>query len=269
MGRSGLRILAIRGVLHWGFSVRIPGASAGGATYPTIPPSTVLGALSRTWCAEKGYATRNARSCTEEFIDAVASKAIEQRGNYPGVLLAVETPYTTALDLMRQQRVTYRQSQHRKLEKKDEWFGVSAFGKAYAPAARFKIYLVLRGDAGELARLAWTITSLGSKESTVSIEDVEERHAPETDQGALRAYAPAPCLKARRGLTEVDLPTRNTYQLINRLRSPNGIVANTARYLLPITAGIHGVERRVTRRDVAEDCNLYAVDGDEVVAWYA
>ena len=269
MGRSGLRILVVRGVLHWGFSVRIPGTSAGGATYPTIPPSTVLGALSRTWCAEKGYATKNNKSCTEEFINNVASKAIEYRNGYPGVMLAIEAPYTTTLDVMRQQRVTYRRSTYRTEEYRDEWFGVSAFGKAYTPAAHFKIYLILKNGIGELARLAWTMTSLGTKESVVSIEKVEEKYAPEADNGVLRAYAPAPCLKTRRGLTEIDLPISNVYQLSNRLGNLSGVVSITAKYLLPTAAGLYGIERRITRSEVSQDCSLYAVDENEVVVWYA
>jgi len=261
--------VVVSGVLHWGFSVRIPGASAGGPTYPVIPPSTVLGALSRPWCMERGYAVRENTSCTKEFIDSVAKRVIEWgRGDEPGVLVSIRNPYTVTMDLMRQERIPYRQSKYK--GDRNQWFGVSAFGKAYAPGAEFRIYLLIRdgvGDElGQLLRSAWRMASLGSKESAISVKSVEVREAVRVHRGRVYAYAPANCVKSRTGFTEVALPVEAPYGLMNTARSlPIGRMAS---YVVPVMLNIYGVPRDIDASELAEGCGMYLVD-DEALIWYA
>lgn len=135
-----MKAILVSGLHHWGFSVRVAKASAGGLSYLVPPISTILGSLSRGYCTN--YAVKANKSCTDEFIEAYKSSLFWVSYGTEEPLLV---PYS---DLMREERVPYRRSAYRKAEELVEWFGVSAFGKVYGALAKFNIAILVNDNEG-------------------------------------------------------------------------------------------------------------------------
>jgi len=217
-----MKSIFISGIHHWGFSVRKPKTSAGGDSYIVPPVTTLLGALSRGYCEEKGYASIHRKSCTEEFIEDFIKKKCDCK--FFWIAYGVEEPKLIPYsDLFREERAPYRREDHRKRGDVRELFGVSAFGKVYGLNAKFSISIILDSDKEEilnkLARWSWQITHLGSKESLVSVLNVKITKVLESqeDEFYTEYYLPVECLKARPAeLKVVDLQLKNNYDLISR-----------------------------------------------------
>ena len=215
--------ILITGIHHWGFSIRKPKTSAGGDSYIVPPVTTLLGALSRGYCEEKGYATINGKSCTEEFIEDFIKKKCGC--NFFWITYGIEEPVLVPYsDLLRENRAPYKREENRL----DMYgVGVSAFGRVYGVNAKFSIVMVLDSSKDEmlkkLAEWGWQIPHLGSKESLVSVLDVKILEVYKVKEDELPTnffteyYLPAKCLKTKpTELKGIEIQLKNNYTL-----SPN------------------------------------------------
>ena len=204
----------ISGLHHWGFSIRKPKTSSGGDSYIVPPVTTLLGALSRGYCEEKGYATINGKSCTEEFIEDFIKKKCGCK--FFWITYGIEDPALVPYsDLLRENRAPYKRE-----ERRLDWYGVSAFGRVYGANAKFSIVIVLDSNKNEmmnkLAEWGWQIPHLGSKESLVSISDVKilEVYEAEEDEFSTEYYLPLECLKIKSAeLKGTEVQLKNNYKL--------------------------------------------------------
>lgn len=250
--------ILISGIHHWGFSIRSPKVSAGGSSYPYVPISTILGALSRGYCTN--YAVKDGTSCTEEFIN-----------NYKDYIFWVaygvnEPRLLHYSDLMREERIPYRQKKYRSLTRKEkgevidntrEWFGVSAFGKTYGESVAFTIALIVSGKEGELSKYSWGIVSLGSKESLVTVTDVRVVEATEGNVGEFYTsfFVPAICSEELEGFEKYQLPVVNNYKL-----SKEPVEGVFDDFWVPVYGPLVGGKAKVS--NVSGECVIFKL-GDE------
>ncbi|AHC52233.1 CRISPR-associated protein Cas5 [Sulfolobus acidocaldarius SUSAZ] len=248
--------ILIVGKHHWGYSVRYPSASAGGESFPMPPVSTLIGALSRGYC-NHAVNERN-ESCTKEFVDQLAKKDLFW------ITYGTEEPLMIRYsDLMREERVPYRQEKNRKLEEMQNWFGVSAFGKIYAPMTTFNVLLLLRGKEELWRKLAWQVTSLGSKESLVSVlkvieGEVEEMSAP--DEINTNFYFPSKCVNSDEG---VEMPMTGIYKLSSKAPTSDE-KPNVEKFVIPKHGPLFGGFMKVSNL-YREECTVYKVNNSLVI----
>lgn len=281
--------LSIKGFFHWGFSVRLPYTSAGGKSYQIPPPSTIVGALSKPYCREKGVTTlRSSRgeyySCTWDFLEKYGKHIREIAAT-----VEISAPYE---GLLRQFRAPYRQSKYRKItrvepkkgkkgsseneteeservvvDNRREWFGVSAFGFTFSRNFTLVILLDEGKYAEDLRRYALQITAIGSKESVVTIENVEVKNKikPITKAVKTRFYFPKECAKQYNPndfelVQFVDIIRLHTnqefYTLKDTFNSYNDLLTD---YLVPKYGSKGEVE------EVKDGCLAYSIDGEGVI----
>ncbi|BAB64981.1 putative CRISPR-associated protein Cas5 [Sulfurisphaera tokodaii str. 7] len=246
----------IYGLHHWGFSIRVPKASAGGKSFPYVPISTILGALSKSYC--ENYAVKNGTSCTKEFID-----------KYKGSLFWVaygadESRLLPYSDIMREQRVSYKQKKYRSAEKLRDWFGVSAFGKTYGESVKFSIAVLLKDKVEDFVKYSWQIISLGSKESLVTIEHVEvvDVEESEEEQFSTSFFIPQQCLIDTGDFELQELPVLSTYNLT---KEPDEGVFD--KFWVPIRGPLIGGEVKVKKDAINEQCTVYRAGEKYVVTF--
>jgi len=203
--------ILISGIHHWGFSIRVPRVSAGGESYIVPPITTILGALSRGYCVD--YAVKDNVSCTQTFINKHIRDIfwVTYGTEEPSLM-----PYS---DLLREERVPYKQQKYRTIEESSQWFGVSAFGKVYGANSVFKIAILLNTENVEFwSKLGWQITSLGSKESLVSITDVKVVDVSEANEEEFSTifYAPDECISKKEEFEAISMPVKNVYTLSSK-----------------------------------------------------
>ncbi|BDC18760.1 type I-A CRISPR-associated protein Cas5a [Acidianus sp. HS-5] len=249
--------ILISGLHHWGFSVRVPKASAGGSSYPYVPISTILGALSRGYCSS--YAVKDGTSCTEEFIS-----------NYKPYIFWVaygtdEPRLLHYADILREQRVSYRQDKYRRRIRKEkdkeidnmrEWFGVSAFGRTYAEDVKFSIAVLVKDKAEEVSKYAWQIVSLGSKESIVTVTDVKIVDAVnvETEEISTSFFIPRVCVGETEGMESYKLSVSNAYNLS---KEPVGGIEDE--FWIPSHGPLIGGNVKLKGK-VSEECTVFKLE---------
>jgi len=175
--------LVIRGLFHWGFSVRIITESAAAQYYPYPPPSTLIGALA--------YGINTLRGAPECGL-SVSGKGVTVVSNAAPVYDVV--PWATFAfsdelsamrrsvaigysDFIRAFRLLYQRGARHEWDQSDMWYGVNAHGKVYACGAGFKaLYLIDERrlkDLGlsdrDLLRAACSIARIGAREGLVSM----------------------------------------------------------------------------------------------------
>ncbi|HWQ18101.1 MAG TPA: type I-A CRISPR-associated protein Cas5a [Sulfolobales archaeon] len=180
-GAEDLEALVVRVRFLWGFSIRRPSVSKAQPSYSTIPPTTLIGALSAPIAVSKKYGEVVARgrsiySASTIAMDFVATASLafeERRGRAPVGI------YWEDLN-----RYAIHQFQRRERRAEREYmFGAIGVGKIYAPDAIAKIVYVIDmakarsvlGDTwrNDLIRYAYQITRIGSKESLVAVENAK------------------------------------------------------------------------------------------------
>ena len=178
-GAEDLEALVVRVRFLWGFSIRRPSVSKAQPSYSTIPPTTLIGALSAPIAVSKKYGEVVARgksiySASTIAMDFVAAASLtfeERRGRAPvGIYWEDLNRYAIHQFQRRERRA-----------KRESMFGAIGVGKIYAPDAIAKIVYILDtakarsvlGDTwrSDLIRYAYQITRIGSKESLVAVED--------------------------------------------------------------------------------------------------
>lgn len=175
--------------LHWGFSVRTPYGSAMQASYPLPPPPTLVGALAaacrdstggREVVQVQGYRVSAAYVVARDVRWASAGW-LDRRAQATALIRYFTGPY--------QSRKTLEEVAERL--NPAELFAPVNMGVVVAPGAR--LLVTYWGESVDrYADCAWNIHRLGSKESIVSVEDVQWVQASEVPGGlASSVYLPA------------------------------------------------------------------------------
>jgi CRISPR-associated protein Cas5a/b/c len=157
--------------LHWGYSIKRPIFSASQPVLLVPPPSSLLGALARA------LAYFNGMSENTLIGGELYSSASLLIRDIPWITLALSdkrfiSPILGLIesrDIIRALIAPYQRSQHiypgsRVL------FGIQPHGRIYAPSMRLNLIYLAKDK--NLGKYAWCITSLGNKESVVSVLDV-------------------------------------------------------------------------------------------------
>ncbi len=170
----------VEGFLHWGFSVRVVSESAAAHPYLAPPPSTLIGALAYGLSVVKGFS-----ECLEVdgglYSSAVKAKELVRWAAFAyaakGKVFGLPAPHT---DMVKVFRLPYQRGARHTWDQKDMWFGACGHGKVYAPLMGFKILYLIDDDraSGELSehdivKACYSICRLGSRESLVSVTNVE------------------------------------------------------------------------------------------------
>jgi len=179
--------LVVRGLFHWGFSVRIVTESAGAHCYPYPPPSTLIGALAYGVSNVRGdpecRLSTNSKNTTIVsnailIADVVhwATFAFSDEGSIMRRSAAVS--YS---DFIRAFRLLYQRVQRHTWNQSEMWYGVNAHGKVYACGAGFKIFYLIDEerfrslglDDRGLLTAAYSIVRIGAREGLVSVTSAE------------------------------------------------------------------------------------------------
>ena len=128
--------LKVEGEFHWGFSVRLAGASAAARSYLVPPPTTLLGALARNLFTTEALMIKGrVTSSTINLLRAVKVATFKYLEGKEFFSLPV--PF---IDIIRTSRIPYLRTTHRR--EKERWFGVSGFGRIYAPSSKFNVLYI-------------------------------------------------------------------------------------------------------------------------------
>lgn len=208
--------LTVKARYHWGFWVRAPGTSKFQATLPVPPPTTIIGAIAYPLAKRGALSLQGVRregevvldpklglmspaGLLEKYVYATASLDTDQSLGYMWddlnkfvTILFQETTKSTDEEKAvggRRYLMKYRT-------------GALPAGKVYYPSGR--ISMVMLVDEGvreiisgrledELRMAAWQITRVGSKESIVSVEEVQLSEAKPIGERRVRTryYFPA------------------------------------------------------------------------------
>ncbi len=288
-----LKMAIARAVLHWGFWVRYPLASARQDTYVVPQPSTLVGALGA------GLARSINGLCDvkiPEIIHNPATKDLPSRYSVPiitFVLPAIKEVYfrvlrgwgVRAMDITRQFQGTYIRAED--LGDPSQWFAVRVTGKVYAPFMEIEIaYLIdidkLREALGNIGCGAnaeevllyglASISRLGPVEGILTIErvgvfDVEE---------ARNKLMKEPCPYFRTNHTPNNLISDVTImefwdwskaEFWSGLRIPNP--GSTLKYVVPLRKSVldSGMiipfKPCIQIRDLINDVYLVRINGNE------
>ncbi|MEM0495267.1 MAG: type I-A CRISPR-associated protein Cas5a [Thermofilum sp.] len=214
---------------HWGYSVKRPFFSASQPALAVPPPTALVGALARAaaslegWpeAVEEGQGAKPARGSASRLysgaarvLDKVlwASLALTDERFVSPLIGIVETR-----DIIRALIAPY-QRRDNIYPGSALLFGVQPHGRVYAPSMRASILYLAKGS--EVARWAYALQSVGSKESIVSVVDVEVGEARVREGGGsveTRYYFPARLGSveggARPAREVLSLPTREHFLL--------------------------------------------------------
>lgn len=224
-----VRLVLVKAKVFWGYSIKYPSQSAAQDSSPLPPPTTVLGALATP------YAKYVKLPETSRIGAKTYSTAVKLLVN--GVVKYCTSGITDPLaakysDIARNIMLIYQRHKEREYH-----FAAQAMGKVYAPLPRDGLrsklllaYVVSDKYVELITKLAWGITSVGSKEGLVSVDEVtahdlkivESRGVVETP-----FITPTSIAECNAGCTEVELCSLNAESY------SAGEVCKTDRFLIP------------------------------------
>jgi CRISPR-associated protein Cas5a/b/c len=151
--------------LHWGFSVSVPSAAKAKASFLLPPPTTLKGALS--FAKYRGVDSLKGGSPAKEFEDVFAFARFSDN---------TLASYTE--DVVRNVVLLFQREERRK--EKNYWYNIVPTGKVISLSGELLVvYVTDKISKDELEKMAWSIIRIGSKESLVSVENVEVGEAKE------------------------------------------------------------------------------------------
>ncbi len=158
-----MKTLLVKARPVWGFTVKYPSQSAAQETLPYPPPSTLIGALASGYARLLSLPEKDGdkTSLTVRLLDYVRYATICIRGY--GVKQS---------DPHRNIVIGFQRKERRRNPR--YWYGLQAMGKVYFPDAEARIvYIVEDEQVDTLAKAAWNILYLGSKEGLITVEEVK------------------------------------------------------------------------------------------------
>jgi len=185
--------LTIRVEYHWGFWIRVPGTSKYQSTLPIPPPTTLIGALSYPLIKHEAVELNGSpiRGETLSIHENPTSPAMILEKYIVAASSYLENLAMVWEDLNKYNTVLFHETTKEKDEEKlaggrrylmKYRTGALPLGKVYYPngglTATFLIDAnirdIVKGNLErELEKAAWEITRIGSKESIVSVIDVQ------------------------------------------------------------------------------------------------
>ncbi len=237
----GLKAVVVDVELHWGFSSKIPLATAAQPTFKLPPPTTLLGALA--------YAINYGGPEVEISGNVLKSPAARLFNYIPWITLRTIYPdnpglLVETLDVNRISLVLGIRAENIAKNPARYFWGVQPHGKIVFPCMEIEVvYLVKNDRVEEIARAAWGIVRIGTRESLASVKGVEVRDLKIIDINELKekkvriAHAtPLNLINTIHGepgknYVEIDLPkynqrwfeyslTKNPFELITRYIVP-------------------------------------------------
>ncbi|RLE80726.1 MAG: type I-A CRISPR-associated protein Cas5 [Thermoprotei archaeon] len=170
-------ILKVDISFHWGFSVKKPFFSATQPCYRAPPPTSLLGALARgVQYFKKGGEVVFDGSAYYSSVKLLLDMVPYTFFSFRDVNVEPTLGLPVTMDITRVLLAPYLRAEH--AAKPEYRFGIQPHGKVYAPGLRATLgYLVREGktgyvDVNVLEKAAWCISSLGTKESLVSVRNV-------------------------------------------------------------------------------------------------
>ncbi|MEM3944088.1 MAG: type I-A CRISPR-associated protein Cas5a [Thermofilaceae archaeon] len=190
---------------HWGYSVKRPFFSASQPALAVPPPTALIGALARAaasiegWpeaVAESGQPTGSQRGSTVHRLYSGAVRVLD-RVLWASLALTDERFVSPMIGIVETRDII--RALIAPYQRRDNiypgsalLFGVQPHGRVYAPSMRAHVLYLAKGS--EAAAWAYAIQSIGSKESIVSVVDVEVGEARVRGGGGsveTRYYFPA------------------------------------------------------------------------------
>ncbi len=174
-----LRVVRVKMHLHWGFSIKHPSYSAAQPSFRVPPPTSLLGALAYAVNRSGGGIEvsvdgRVIYSSVANMLDRVLWITYRVEGLDPRLLLETR-------DISRISMIPYVRSDNVYLGSPNLW-GIQVHGKIYSPALMIDtLYFVKARVAEEVAKVAWGITRVGTKESIASVTSVSIHEVTLTD----------------------------------------------------------------------------------------
>ena len=165
-----MKVVRVLVRFHWGYSIRYPLFSASQPAFRHVTPTALIGALaytiSRGRVGELSVADSSLYSRVAYYLDEVLWVTFRYVDIDPRMLIETR-------DLTRVLIVPYIRSDHVYPGSQYIW-AVQTHGKIYAPNVSLEVLYVVKEDrAEEIAKAAWGIVRVGSKESIVSVDNVE------------------------------------------------------------------------------------------------
>jgi len=265
--------LKVEGEFHWGFSIRFAGASASAHAYIVPPPTTLIGAIARNLV----------NSETSIFENKIYSSAMKLLSIFKvmtfrylkgdGEQIPLPIPFT---DIIKASRIPYIRIEHRK--RKEQWFGISGFGRIYAPATKFNLLYVvdyeklkqMNYNEEDLKKAALSMTNIGSKEGMTSIQNVEVGTVEEVKNEIVCSfYVPFDIVERAKGsYTLVDLPYPDKYWYV--FRGAVRPFKYHRKFLIPARLIVFmdpcEVELKISKKGVCFKCSF---PKEEIfIAWY-
>ena len=200
-----LHLLRIHVELSWGYSVKVPSTSAAEPSLLMPPPTTLIGAFAKGL----SYVLGDRVEC---LVDSgrLASYAVKASSFIASAHAGFKSrqALTSWSDLTRSYAVPYLQTQYRTPKDKAMWFGVHALGKVYAPSMKVSLAYVVNASKakavlgsewrGLLMKSSFCLSSLGSKEGMVSVDDADLSPLREVSGNVVETlyYAPLEAVEA-------------------------------------------------------------------------
>ncbi|MEM1853226.1 MAG: type I-A CRISPR-associated protein Cas5a [Thermofilaceae archaeon] len=169
---------------HWGYSVKRPFFSASQPALAVPPPTALIGALARAaasiegWpeaVVESGQPTGSQRGSTVHRLYSGAVRVLD-RVLWASLALTDERFVSPMIGIVETRDII--RALIAPYQRRDNiypgsalLFGVQPHGRVYAPSMRAHVLYLAKGS--EAAAWAYAIQSIGSKESIVSVVDVE------------------------------------------------------------------------------------------------
>jgi CRISPR-associated protein Cas5a/b/c len=237
--------VSLRIQFHWGYSVKEPIFTASQPPFRIPPQSTLIGALSYPISVRK-----------RPEIEGEVSEAIQTLKLCPWVTYRfLDDDPSQLIETMDINRVSLSlgvRSEH--LNPRTLW-GIQPHGKIYAPSSEMEVVYFTR-DPDFVGERAWGIVRVGTKESLVSVEEVEVREVSPIDSEEIEILH----------LTPLDIVTSpyGSYMIVRlpelrpewyELRLGRGI--DYKRYILPLNSVRVSLKDAVALRDSAG--NHYAL----------
>ncbi len=256
---------------QWGWSVRVPGASVGGASLPLPPPSTLVGALASPLARMLGWG----ETIVEKGVVYSSTLKLVRHLEAAGARI-VDGVAAFFSDPLKAVNIPYLRPQNRLNE--NMWFSLQAMGAYSAPSVKLEATLVFKDtlleegvDEKTLEAAAWSISRIGCKEGLVHVSSVVVGRALRETGGLTPYYAPTQSLKNKAGTGEIivvwDPRDPAAYGRLRR-RTPREIALAIPRGAG--RTGLIGVTTGVPRQALREDYPSYRVKtackGEEKVA---
>lgn len=155
--------------MAWGWSLKYPGQSAAQQALPLPPPTTLIGALSKSIVSLKGEGGEVLKEGSKYY-----SKASDALKYVSYVTCGVPNgKIVTYMDMSRNLSAPYLRRTHRR--DMERWFAVQAMGRSFCVGGKLLIAYVIKQDADDelVYKAASILSRIGSKESIVSVDSIK------------------------------------------------------------------------------------------------